>query len=237
MAGSTGYTGQEIVRALRERGVRTLAHVRPDSSKLAAFQAQFGALGAEVDTTPWEEDALTATFEREKPQVIFATLGTTRVRAKAEGRDAEASYRAIDYGLSAMLIRAAVRSGHRPRYVYLSAMMITDKSTNPYMKARADVERELRASGLPFTIIRPAIISGEDREDSRPGERFAAHAGDAVLGALAFFGAKKLRDRYASLDARTLAEGMVAAALDPAAEGKELEPDALRKAAGEPSKR
>ena len=36
VAGATGYTGREVVRLLAERGVRTLAHVRPDSSSSAA---------------------------------------------------------------------------------------------------------------------------------------------------------------------------------------------------------
>ena len=233
VAGATGYTGREVVRALRARDLRVIAHVRPDSSSLSEWRSRFAALGAEIDTTAWNEDAMTATLARAQPGVVLALLGTTRARAKeAEKRHEDAareSYEAIDYGLSALLLRASVKAGSRPRFVYLSSMGVTDSAPGAYLKVRARLERELRQSGLPFVIARPSFITGEsERDQPRAMERLGASVADALLGAAALVGAKSLRDKYASIDPRELAEGLVRAALDPAVVDEVLETDALR---------
>ena len=97
VAGATGYTGREVVRVLRESGVSTVAHVRPDSPRLAEWRARFGALGAEVDTTPWDAPAMATTLARVQPAIVFALLGTTRRRARAAAeRGAAESYASVD---------------------------------------------------------------------------------------------------------------------------------------------
>jgi uncharacterized protein YbjT (DUF2867 family) len=238
VAGATGYTGREVVRALRARGIRAIGHVRPDSSRLEEWRSRFGDLGAEVDTTPWDEAAMRATVERLRPSVIFALLGTTRARAReARARRADASresYEAVDYGLTARLLCAAVQAGYRPRFVYLSSLGVSDDAPGAYVRARARLERELKASGLPYTIARPSFITGVDRDEPRPMERIAAGVGDAILGAAALLGGKRIRDRYASIDAATLAEGLVAWGLDPAGENRVLDADALRRSEHRP---
>ncbi len=230
VAGATGYTGREVVRALTERGVRTVAHVRPDSSRLAEHRARFEGLGAEVDTTPWEPEAMAATLRRLGPSVVFSLLGTTRARGKeaaAAGRPEE-SYETVDYGLSALLLAAARAVEPRPRFVYLSAVGVTPSVKNPYLAARARMERELRESGVPFTIARPSFITGPDRE-GRPGEKIGASVADAALSLAGAIGARRLRDRYRSMTGAELAEALVRAAFDPACERRALEADALRR--------
>ncbi len=59
VAGATGYTGRELVRVLAESGRKVVAHVRPDSSRLDEWRERFAALGATLDTTPWERTQLT----------------------------------------------------------------------------------------------------------------------------------------------------------------------------------
>jgi uncharacterized protein YbjT (DUF2867 family) len=233
IAGATGYTGREVVRALRARGLRVVAHVRPDSPLLDDWRARFAEQGAEVDATPWDGPAMTATLQKLRPDLVFALLGTTRARAKeAEQRNEDASrqsYEAVDYGLSAILLAASVAAGSRPRFVYLSSVGVTDDARGAYFQVRARLERELRESGLPYTIAQPSFITGEgERDKPRPFERIGAGMADAILGAAALVGARGLRDRYASIDPRVLAEGMVRAALDPAGENQVLETGALR---------
>src|SRR4029079_17325323 len=130
VAGATGYTGREVVRALRAQGARAIAHVRADSTRLDEWRARFAELGAEVDTTPWTAPAMTSTLEALRPGVIFAALGATKKRANqaaSHGEDPEQeSYEAVDYGLTSILLRAAVKAGHRPRFVYLSSMGVSD---------------------------------------------------------------------------------------------------------------
>lgn len=231
VAGATGLTGRTVVSELRKQGVPTIAHVRPDSRELASWRARFEELRAEVDTTPWEEGALTAALLERAPSVVFALLGTTKKRARAAaaaGRDPAAeSYERVDYGLTAMLRRACEGSGHGPRFVYLSAVGVSDRSGNPYYTARARIERELREGALPYTVVRPSFITGP-REDTRPAESAGAVVTDALVGVAGVFGARRLRDRYRSIQVEDLARALVRLALDPSADNRVVEGDALR---------
>ena len=60
VAGATGYVGHAVARAARGAGLAVTAHVRPDSRRLEEWRSRFTALGADVDTTPWELAAMTA---------------------------------------------------------------------------------------------------------------------------------------------------------------------------------
>jgi uncharacterized protein YbjT (DUF2867 family) len=231
VAGASGLTGRAVVAALRRRDIETLAHVRPDSGDLDGWRERFGALGAELDTTAWDEEAMSAHLRERAPTMVFALLGTTRARAKkatSEGRDAAAeTYEVVDYGLTALLRRAAAASGARPRFVYLSAMGASERSTNPYIVVRARIERELRDGELPYTVVRPSWIVGE-RDTKRPGESVGAALTDAALAVVGMFGAERLRDRYRSIEAEDLGEALVRLALDPGAENRIVEADELR---------
>jgi nucleoside-diphosphate-sugar epimerase len=230
VAGATGYTGREVVRALRARGVETVAHVRPDSSRLSTWRARFEALGAAVDTTPWEVDAMRATLARLRPDIVFALLGTTRARvsqARARGRLDE-SYETVDYGLTRMLLDAARASGSRPRFVYLSSTGARESGGTAYLTVRGRIERALREGDLPYLIARPSFITGPDRDEFRLGERIGARATDAVLVILGFLGARRLRDRYRSTTSVILAEALVRLALDASMAGRVVESEALR---------
>ena len=230
VAGATGLTGRGVVRHLLARGAEAIAHVRPDARELAAQRAAFEALGARVDTTPWDEAAMTETLRRLAPSAVFALLGTTRKRAKAEGaRDAAAAYEAIDYGLTALLRRAAEASGVRPRFVYVSMVGLdrSRDSKNPYTQVRVRIERELVAGALPYTIVRPSLIIG-DRDDARAGESLAAGALDGALGLVGALGGRRVRDRYRSITGDALGAACVRLAFDADAQNRVFEPDALR---------
>ncbi len=228
VAGATGYTGRAVVAALRERGVETVAHVRPNSSALDSMRARFEAHGATVDTTAWQADAMAATLRARMPTVVFALLGTTRRRAAAEGMDGVQGYERVDYGLTKLLLVACRDAVPDARFVYLSSLGVTDGTRNAYLSARARVEAALREGGQPYTIARPSFITGPDRTEDRPGERMGAAMADAMFRAVGWFGAQGLRARYRSMDATTLAAGLVRAAFDPDAAGTVLEADALR---------
>lgn len=145
------------------------------------------------------------------PTVIFACLGTTRRRAARE--KLEDPYERVDYGLTRQVLDAAVASAYAPRFVYLSCIGANPASSSKYVAVRGRIERELAASGLPYLVVRPALISGTDRAEHRPSERMLAIATDAVLAGVAAFGGKRVRDKYATLTGTQLAEGMVALAL------------------------
>lgn len=229
VAGATGYTGREVVRVLREKGIRTIAHVRPDSSRLDEWKQRFAAMGAEVDATPWEAAALNQTFGTLKPTLVFGLLGTTRARGKqGSGSQVADTYDAVDYGLTKMAIDASLTLAPLPRFIYLSSLGADSAGGNAYLQARARVEQVLREGRLPYIIARPSFITGEDRDEVRPGEQYGAVVANAVLGVLGKLGATTLRDRYASLTGNQLARGLVTAALDPQRVNQVLLTEALR---------
>jgi uncharacterized protein YbjT (DUF2867 family) len=231
VAGATGYVGREVVRQLGARvrpGPRPVAHVRPDSPRLSEWRATFARLNAVTDATPWDETAMTAALVHLRSPAVFALLGTTRRR----GRDTGDSYETVDYGLTALLLRAARRAadatGVAARFVYLSALGADRGSRNAYLAVRGRLEGELAASGLPYVVARPSFVTGPDREESRPVERAAALAVDALAAPLRLLGARAVAERYRSTTGAALAAALVRAASDPSANGRVLEGAALR---------
>ena len=233
VAGATGYTGHALVRRLRADGVRVVAHVRPDSPSLDEWRARFSACGAETDTTPWDETALRATLAAVAPDAVFALLGTTRARSRrARSQGANDSYATVDYGLSAMLLRATRAAAPNARFVYLSSIGVGPDARGDYLRVRWRLEEELRASGVDFLIARPSFITGPDRAEKRPTERWAAAVTDAVLSAAAFFGARTLRARYRPRTAGQLADALAAHAFHTGSSRVTLDGEALFSLAG-----
>lgn len=216
IAGATGYTGRHVAERLARQGVRTIAHVRPDSPALGSWSSRFSAAGAETDATPWVDNEMARTMARLRPEFVFALLGTTRSRAARDERatGTAAGYEVIDYGLSAMLLRALQAAGIGPRFVYLSSLGAKATSANPYLAVRGRFEGELQGSGLPYLIVQPSFISGSDRDERRVTERVASVIADALLNVAALAGGGRLRDRWATLTGDALAAGMVRLALD-----------------------
>ena len=103
VAGASGYVGGHVVRELIGRDVTTTAHVRPESEGLERARARLTALGATIDTTPWEVDALRAAFAARPPTHVFALVGTTRARMRRDPTREE-SYETVDLRTTELLI-------------------------------------------------------------------------------------------------------------------------------------
>jgi len=217
VAGATGFVGRAVVPALVARGETTIAHVRPDSARLGEWRERFAAMGATVDASRWEQDALADAMRTAGVTHVFCLIGTTRGRAKADGV-AGNIYDAVDYGLTKLLVDAAVASGTKPRFVYLSSVGASTRATSAYLKARGRAEDVVRASGLPWVIARPSVITGDGRDDERPAERAAGVMIDGVLSVAGLLGARRLRARYRSTTPDVLAAALVRLALDGAAD-------------------
>jgi uncharacterized protein YbjT (DUF2867 family) len=212
VAGATGYTGNEVVKACLAAGLRTVAHVRPDSGSLESWREEFTAWGAEVDTTPWEEQAMTAALARIEPDFVFALLGTTRSRAKRVDPGVEETYAAVDYGLTMMLLNGAVATT-QPKFVYLSAVGARASAGTEYMRVRGRVEDALKGSPLRYVIAKPSFIAGADRRDARRMELFGSRAIDGALATVRVFGGRRLQARYQSMTGSELGGALVHLAL------------------------
>lgn len=213
VAGATGLTGREVVQQLRAAGDDVVAHVRPDSRRIDAWTERFTEQGATVDTSAWTDETMHAAMNKHAPDVVFALLGTTRKRgraAKAQGKDE--TYETVDYGLSALLLRAA-QSVDDVRFVYLSSMGVTPTTRNAYLAVRHRLETELRESGVSWGIARPSFIAG-DRDEHRMGESLGIAVGDGALALVGALGGKRLRERYRSQTNVELARALIAIGKD-----------------------
>lgn len=223
VAGATGLTGRHVAREVVVRGGTAIAHVRPDSPRVAEWRERFSEAGARVDVTPWEQAAIARTLATLAPTWIFACLGTTRARAKEaarSGRDASAeSYDAVDVAMTEMLIAAARECASVSRFVYLSSIGAGPGARGAYLAARTRVESTLENSGVPYTIVRPSFILGE-RDAPRSGEKVWGAIADAGLGMVGALGGRTVRDRYRSITGEQLARAMVELAADPAWAGR-----------------
>lgn len=191
IAGATGYTGSALVPLLVERGWTVYAHVRPDSLQRSEWTQRFTEAGAHTDATPWDAASMRARLSVLQPTAVFALLGTTKRRARiGQSGEIEDTYEAVDYGLTSLLLRATIDSAPRARFVYLSAWGVKPNTTNPYMHARARIEKELRQSALDFVIIRPAVIGG-DRKEKRSLESAGGTIASGFSSLLKTLGATK----------------------------------------------
>ncbi len=208
--GATGFVGREVVRQLCVRGGKPIAHVRPDSSKLATWKQTFGELGATVDASPWKVAALATSLREFRASELYILIGTTRAKAKSDQVSGDI-YQQIDRGLTKIAVEAAqqIAGIEQPlRLIYLSSVGADPNASSAYLKARGQAEAAVRTSGLPWVIARPSLIVGE-RDESRPGEAVAAGIGDSMLAVAGLFGGKKLRAKYRSTSADILASALI----------------------------
>jgi uncharacterized protein YbjT (DUF2867 family) len=219
--GATGFVGREVVRQLCVRGEKAIAHVRPDSSKLADWTTKFRELGASVDSSPWDATKLgTALAGVDR---VYILIGTTRGKAKQDKVEGNI-YEAVDLGLTKIAVDAAKLAG-KPRVIYLSSVGANPGASSAYLKARGQAETVVRESGLPWVIARPSLIVG-DRDESRIGEAVGSVVGDGLLAVVGLFGGKKVRAKYRSTSADILASALIrlgeAPEHDRVADGAEL---------------
>ena len=235
--GSTGYTGSAVVSYLRGKNIQTIAHIRPDSSNLETTGAHFTKLGAQVDTTEWSAQAFSEMILRHQPTHVFSLLGTTQARAKRDAKAGkDSTYEYVDRDLSLLLLNAledaapqlAEQNNQPPRYLYLSSIGVVDDTKNRYLRARADVEREVRKANIPWLIAQPSFISGPDRPESRPLERFGSIVVNGFTSTLARIGIKGPYQKYGTLSAAQLAAGLVELALDKTCYNKTVDTTAIR---------
>ncbi|MEE9281389.1 MAG: NAD(P)H-binding protein [Myxococcota bacterium] len=142
VTGAFGYSGRFIANRLIQAGHQV--------ATLTNSPRRGDPLGARVEARP---------FDFDKPDQLEASLrGTTVlyntywVRHKSFG-----FARAIEN--SRVLFRAARDAGVR-RIVHVSITNPSDRSELEYFRGKATLERELIELGIPYSILRPAVLFG-----------------------------------------------------------------------------
>ncbi|WP_437321167.1 SDR family oxidoreductase [Sorangium sp. So ce385] len=146
IVGATGVLGTEICRRLREAGraVRGLYREGSDPAKVARLRE----MGVELARGDLKDRA---SLDRacQGVRVVIETASSTLSRQEGD------SIASVDRDGSIALI-AAAKAASVAHFVYVSFPEIADEF--PLQDAKREVERALRASGLPFTILQPTYF-------------------------------------------------------------------------------
>ncbi len=146
VTGAYGYSGKYIAQRLLDAGceVRTLTNSpnRPDP-----FGGRVPALPMDFDSVEELTDSLRGA------SVLYNTYW---VRYNAAGDSHEVAVRN-----TLQLFEAAKQAGVG-RIVHVSILNPSDDSPFPYFRGKAQLERALGATGIPHSILRPAILFGKE---------------------------------------------------------------------------
>lgn len=170
VAGATGRTGTEVVSQLLADGYTVRVLVRDQEKARAAFGDRVSYFTGDVT------DRATLTAAMQGADAVISAIG-------AKGKDGPSRPEVVDYQGVKNLAEAASAAGIR-QFVLVSSRSVTQKD-HPLNRMFGDVliwklkgEDALRASGVPYTIIRPGGLS-----NGEPGQSaWVFEQGDRVSG-------------------------------------------------------
>jgi UDP-glucose 4-epimerase len=162
VTGASGFIGKCVVNALAQEGWKVRAAARNSSALLAPTSIERAALPDLARPADWSKllDGVThvvhlagiAHAPGSLPDALY-----TRINAEAAGELAMASLGRIErlVFISSVRAQAGLSADHT----------ITEKDiprpTDAYGRAKLEGERLIAASGVPFTVLRPAVVYGK----------------------------------------------------------------------------
>nr|BDT38537.1 NAD(P)H-binding protein [Myxococcus sp. MH1] len=148
VAGATGATGRNVVKQALERDVPLIAHVRPKSAQTEPAKG-------------WPRKALVELARGDElaeamkgSTTVLQLIGTMRKRFGSGD-----TYETSDIGTTRHLVEAARRVG--VDHIVLLSSVGAGRPVGAYLKAKAEAERLVRESGIPWTVVRPPAFEGE----------------------------------------------------------------------------
>lgn len=146
VTGAFGYTGKYITRRLLDIGKRVLT--------LTAHRDRSHEFGGRVGIAPLDFSDRRAMVQNLRgAECLFNTYW---VRFK---------HRDVTFELAVkntkILIEAAIEAGVR-KLVHVSITNPSLDSELPYFRGKAELERTIQSSGIPYAILRPTVIFGAE---------------------------------------------------------------------------
>ncbi len=145
VAGATGAVGQVLLQLAPKQQADVVAHARPKSASKVS-----GQVAAIELSDPKLADAMRGCT------TVVQLIGTMRKRFSSGD-----TYETSDIGTTRQLVDAAKECGTVDHVVLLSSVG-AGSPTGAYLKAKAEAERIVTVSGIPYTIFRPSAFA--DRE-------------------------------------------------------------------------
>ena len=159
VTGATGFVGSHLVKRLRKEGLKVRAVTRTP-----AKAQSLADLGAEV--VPGEID--------DPASLEAAAQGCDRVIHLVgiiqEGRGF--TFRSVHVEGTRNVLDAAKKAGIG-HFVYQSAVGSREGAKSQYHRTKWEAENLVRASGIPYTILRPSLIYG-------PGDLFTIRISEMI---------------------------------------------------------
>ena len=183
VTGAAGFVGRHVCKLLTKSGCEVRALVRGEDVELTQLGVKLW-VGDLWDKNVLREAVLDA-------DVIIHCAGDARFGNGSQ-------YHRENVELTAHLIHATKQYAKDARFVYVSTIGVIDRDkrdqcdisltedspafpTSDYGRSKLRAEEEVRHSGLPFSIIRPAMVVGENmRSDSH----FSVFARKSLTGSL-----------------------------------------------------
>ena len=160
IAGGTGLIGKQVVAELAGLDVAE-THMLCRNSVVTP---PIGIYNHVAPTENWSD-----IVRKLKPEIAICTLGTTM---KVAG--SKAAFRAVDHDLILDFAIAAREAGAQ-QFICVSSVGALAGSPSFYLNTKGEVEAALRM--LDFSrldILRPGLLTGGKRSESRLGESFAS---------------------------------------------------------------
>lgn len=205
IVGATGLIGRELVRQL---------HERPEIAFTALVRRE-GVLRNLSDRVEevvfdFEDPASYARLGTEIPcDALLCALGTTLKKAGSQ-----AAFRKVDLEMPKAFIQRVAELEPRPVFGLVSAAG-AGHPRGFYLETKAELEKALLDSGLPYVIVRPSLLMGE-REEFRLGEKLALALLAKPFLALArtFAPHSPLVWKYAPIEGAKVAEALLRFCID-----------------------
>ena len=149
VTGASGYVGRAVLAHASARGLPLAALSRSGTAPDGAPDGVEWIKGDLLQPAGWKHQI-------ERGDIVLHL-------AAATGKANAAAHRAVNVEGTRALCRAAANAGAAHLlFVSSIAVRFPDQSHYPYAHAKADAERCVRGAELPWTIVRPAIVVGQD---------------------------------------------------------------------------
>jgi NADH dehydrogenase len=149
VTGGTGFIGRHLVSRLKNDGyeIRLLLHPSKKSPKLPKN------ISVEV--------ALASLTDRKGIQAALKNVDSIYHLAGTENLGSKADLQNIDIEGTKILTEVSIEHNIK-RFIFLSHLGANSNSAFPLLKAKGLAENVIKNSGINFTIIRSAVVFGDD---------------------------------------------------------------------------